>query len=231
MTEHFEPIIGWADNGSLGRLAPTTTNDRALPSRLYQGRPVRNDMISIALIDEYSITRESICRSLQETCNILNVTAFSSSDQCLASDVRFDVILYHAYDNSAKHKTDDGSLVRIKQVLPLAPVIILCDADLFKLFSAAFDSGVRGYIPTESTSLEIAIEILYLLEAGGTFVPPSQPDSSCPSRITIGIERDVAGGITNAMSQFGSGSATAVTWGSAILRIAKVGLSALSRSS
>jgi DNA-binding NarL/FixJ family response regulator len=139
-------------------------------------------MISIALIDEYRFTRESISGSLQQVCNILNVAAFSSSDQCLASDISFDVILFHAHENSAKHKNGDGSLSRIKQLLPLAPVIILCDVDSFDLVSAAFDSGVRGYIPTESTSLEIAIEIMYLVKAGGTFVPPS---SLSPQRIKL----------------------------------------------
>lgn len=38
---------------------------------------------------------------------------------------------------------------------------------------AAFESGARGYIPTASTALELAVEIIHLVKAGGTFVPPS----------------------------------------------------------
>src|SRR5205807_2037350 len=41
------------------------------------------------------------------------------------------------------------------------------------LILEAFENGARGYIPTASTSLDLAIEIIRLVRAGGTFVPPS----------------------------------------------------------
>jgi DNA-binding NarL/FixJ family response regulator len=49
----------------------------------------------------------------------------------------------------------------------------LCDVDCFESIAAAFESGARGYIPTANTTLELAIEIMRLVKAGGTFVPPS----------------------------------------------------------
>lgn len=169
-------------NRSDGQLTPTITGDRPLSAHSHDATPVRSGVISIALIDEHSFTRQSINRSLQEIGNILSVTPFSSGDQCLASNATFDVILYHFHENSAKHKSGGCNLAPIREVLPLAPVIILCDVDSFDLISAAFESGVRGFIPTASTSLEIAIEILYLVKAGGTFVPPS---SLSPQRIKL----------------------------------------------
>jgi DNA-binding NarL/FixJ family response regulator len=45
--------------------------------------------------------------------------------------------------------------------------------DCVESISAAFESGARGYIPTASTAVELAVEIIRLVKAGGTFVPPS----------------------------------------------------------
>jgi DNA-binding NarL/FixJ family response regulator len=61
----------------------------------------------------------------------------------------------------------------IKRLLEIAPVIVLCDADGIESVLAAFEIGARGYIPTASTSLKLAVEIMRLVKAGGTFVPPS----------------------------------------------------------
>lgn len=133
----------------------------------------RNETISIAVVDEFSFTRESIARSLQDICNILQVSPFATSDQCLESGGEFDVILYHAHPDSATRDENNTGLSVIKDLLPAAPVVVLCDLDSFDLIRAAFASGVRGFIPTESTNLELAIEIMYLVKAGGTFVPAS----------------------------------------------------------
>jgi DNA-binding NarL/FixJ family response regulator len=180
-------IESWPDARAFGDHPVIALGDRALSSRPENPTRFRSEIISIALIDEYSFTRESISRSLVEICNILNVVPFMTSSQCLNDGSNFDVILYHAHENSVRQKNSDGGLSCIKQLLPMAPVIILCDVDSFDLISAAFESGVRGYIPTESTSLEIAIEIMYLVKAGGTFVPPS---SLSPQRIKSSAARD-----------------------------------------
>jgi DNA-binding NarL/FixJ family response regulator len=139
--------------------------------------PSRNVKISLAVVDEHSFTRESITRSLQELCHLLDITSFVTCDECLASVKRFDLILFHAHESVANQ---NERLASLKRVLPITPVIVLCDVDSFDSICAAFDSGVRGYIPTISTTPELAIEIMYLVKHGGTFVPPS---SLSPRRI------------------------------------------------
>lgn len=146
--------------------------DRVLsptPNRIYG----RNNTIAIAIIDEYAFTRESIARSLRDVCNILETFPFATSAECLSSGIQLDVIMYHAHPDIAARDDNDARLSCIKDLLPMAPVVVLCDFDSFDLIQAAFDYGVRGFIPTESTNLEVAIEIMYLVKAGGTFVPPS----------------------------------------------------------
>jgi DNA-binding NarL/FixJ family response regulator len=61
----------------------------------------------------------------------------------------------------------------IKDFLRIAPVIILSAVDNPQEILNALESGAGGYIPTAITSLELTIEIIRLVRAGGTFVPAS----------------------------------------------------------
>ena len=134
--------------------------------------PSRNAIISIALIDRHSFTRESTTRSLQDLCKLLEIQSFATSDECVNSSTYYDVILYHIHQAVVGHDNNRVTF-SVEKLLPIAPIIILCDVDSSESIRAAFDSGVRGYIPTISTNLELATEILYLVKIGGTFVPPS----------------------------------------------------------
>jgi DNA-binding NarL/FixJ family response regulator len=149
-------------------------NERDRPSPQTTHKVLlQNALISVAVIDGHSFTRESITRSLQYLCNLLKIESFATSNECVESTRNYDVILYHAHESVADQNNNDDWLISIKNLLPIAPVIILCDVDSYDSIRAAFDSGVRGYIPTSSTTLELAIEIMYLVKKGGTFVPPS----------------------------------------------------------
>jgi DNA-binding NarL/FixJ family response regulator len=130
----------------------------------------RNAVVAIAVIDEHPFTRQCITKSLQELCSFLDIVPLANCDVCLRNPRRLDLILYHAHESLAN---SEQLAVAIKNLLEIAPVIILCDVDCIESIEAAFDSGARGYIPTASTTLEIAIEIIHLVKAGGTFVPPS----------------------------------------------------------
>jgi DNA-binding NarL/FixJ family response regulator len=61
----------------------------------------------------------------------------------------------------------------IKDLLGIAPVIILSAVDNPQEILNALESGARGYIPTATTSLDLTIEIIRLVRADGTFVPTS----------------------------------------------------------
>lgn len=135
--------------------------------------PDRNAPISVGVIDEHSFTRECITKSLQDISDLLEIISFATCDECLQSKGNYDLILYHAHKSVANRNDDKDKLASVKQVLPIAPVIILCDVDSLDSITAAFESGARGYIPTASTTLELAIEIMRLVRAGGTFVPAS----------------------------------------------------------
>jgi DNA-binding NarL/FixJ family response regulator len=52
------------------------------------------------------------------------------------------------------------------------PVVIISEAEDMNHVVTALESGARGYIPT-SVTLDVAVEAMRLVEAGGTFAPAS----------------------------------------------------------
>jgi DNA-binding NarL/FixJ family response regulator len=128
---------------------------------------LRKGEIALAIIDERAFMRGSITRSLEKLSSLLKITSFVTCNECLASTEHYDLILLHMRNGIANQESS------IRKLLAIAPVIILSDDDSYESVCAAFDIGVRGYIPTISTPPELAIEIMYLVRSGGTFVPPS----------------------------------------------------------
>ena len=64
------------------------------------------------------------------------------------------------------------------------PVVIISDTDDLNHIIRVLKTGVRGYIPT-SLSLNVAVEALRLVKAGGVFIPASSivPDSNGPALV------------------------------------------------
>jgi DNA-binding NarL/FixJ family response regulator len=98
-----------------------------------------------------------------------------------------EVILYHTHHGP---HYSDAQLAPIAKLLQPAPVIVLSADDSPEAVVAAFANGVRGYIPTASTPIELALQIIRLVRAGGTFVPPSglsplRSDKGLTSQVTI----------------------------------------------
>jgi DNA-binding NarL/FixJ family response regulator len=133
----------------------------------------RRSLISIALIDEHSLTRQCITRSLQDLGEVLEIFGFASCEECLLSQRNWDVILYHDHAAMTNSDNDREKPPALRKLLQLSPLIILSAVDGPNLVVKAFKGGARGFIPTTGTTIEMVIEIIRLVKAGGTFVPPS----------------------------------------------------------
>jgi DNA-binding NarL/FixJ family response regulator len=136
-------------------------------------RAVRLPVISVAVIDEHLFTRECIATSLQGLGNNLQIASFAACRDCLQSTNTHDLLLYHAHERWAHHGYDAEQLAYLTRLLKIAPLIILSDFDCPELIFEAFESGATAFIPTATTSIKLAIEIIRLVQAGGTFVPRS----------------------------------------------------------
>jgi DNA-binding NarL/FixJ family response regulator len=120
--------------------------------------------MSIAMIDEYRLTRECIVRSLKQLDGTIQIASFLDCEDYLQDLSNYEVSLYYA------HSRDEWRTV-FESISARAPVIILADFDSPDLIIDALENGVRGYIPIASTAPELVIEIIRLVRAGGTFAP------------------------------------------------------------
>jgi len=153
-----------------------TSNEDCPSEPTRDGLSVRSPLISIGLVDEHAFTRECITRSLKELDHSLDTVSFTTYEECLRSTRELDIIICHLHKSIDSYGDSDtvfDVLTSLKELQKIAPVVILSAVDSPNLIVDAFETGVRGYILTETTTLELGIEIIRLVRAGGTFVPPS----------------------------------------------------------
>jgi DNA-binding NarL/FixJ family response regulator len=128
----------------------------------------------VGVVDEYPFTRECISSCLKLLGNNLKVLTFSSIEDCMTgSSNDFDLILFHIHGSGAGQQRPDQTIASLKPTFLSVPVIILSDLDANEWILEALESGARGYIPTGSTSVAVALEVIRLVRAGGTFLPSS----------------------------------------------------------
>jgi DNA-binding NarL/FixJ family response regulator len=158
-------------NASIGQERTRGKNPRPLESG--ESPAVKGPVTSIAVVDDNWFTRECISRSLKELDRALNAIPFQTADECLRDAKHPDLIVYHMHQIAPYAHSANGGNNCIRELTEIAPVIILSPIDNPHAMLTALENGARGYIPTASTSLELTIEIIRLVRAGGTFVPAS----------------------------------------------------------
>jgi DNA-binding NarL/FixJ family response regulator len=159
------------DSGDDSPSVLNSNGDRGKHSKV-NWRAVRLPVISVAVIDEHLFTRECIGISLKTLGDNLEVASFASCHDCLQSTNSYDLVLHHAHQSI----TDDHNLERLAclaKLMQICPLVILSVFDSPESILEAFENGVTGYIPTATTSVKLAVEIIRLIRAGGTFVPES----------------------------------------------------------
>ena len=123
--------------------------------------------VNVAVIDKFAFTRECIAHSLQALSNDIDVFPFRNAHEARHSHRKFGLLVYHCHGD----EMDEFDAAFWQELATLAPTIILSSGSARDFILKMFERGVRGYIPTESTTLELALEILRLIRAGGSFVP------------------------------------------------------------
>ena len=138
------------------------------------GRPSnRNQRSSIAVVVERRpFIRDLLAQSLVARAGF-EVIAAATVDEGLelakANDATVVLISVACSPNSGDAQQ---LLRRAAQVLDGTPIVVLSDGEELQPVMNHLQSGARGYIST-SMSLDVAIEALRLVQAGGQFVPAS----------------------------------------------------------
>jgi DNA-binding NarL/FixJ family response regulator len=133
---------------------------------------MRNAVVSMGVIDEKTFTRECIIRCLRTLDDRLRIEGFPTCDACLQSAEGQDLVLYHLREDPSQWDKNTQKLISFRKLLSMVSVIIISDTENPNSLAEIFESGARGFIPTETT-LEQIIEIIGLVCVGGMFVPLS----------------------------------------------------------
>ncbi len=129
----------------------------------------------IVLLDRRSLIRECLAECLRTAGADLRVLTFGGAQEWRASQdyepARSVVILCvkGRKETDAEIERGIGDVTRNDGGVP---VVLMSDVDDLECVVRALDGGARGYIPTD-VNLEVVVGAIYLIKAGGVYVPVS----------------------------------------------------------
>ncbi|MFM9849187.1 MAG: LuxR C-terminal-related transcriptional regulator [Hyphomicrobiaceae bacterium] len=126
----------------------------------------------IVIIEKRALIRDCLRRCF-ESASEMKVIAVRSVEECLqiSTTTVTSLVMYSAV-NSLKSPETLRDIGRLVQGENARPMIVLSDGDDLEQIVSVLDSGARGYIPTD-LALEVAVEAVRLVCAGGVFIPAS----------------------------------------------------------
>jgi DNA-binding NarL/FixJ family response regulator len=166
-----------ADKGSVSHVVSLERNKLLARAQQRSGASETSEdsdtqsLLNVVLIDKRTLVRECLTRSLVTVANC-KVLAYATLDAWLDEPERpaASVVVF------CSAKGNDPELQRSLQMLaqfaPDTPMVALSDAEDPDQIVETLEKGVRGYIPT-SVPLQVAVEAMRLVKAGGVYVPAS----------------------------------------------------------
>jgi DNA-binding NarL/FixJ family response regulator len=128
--------------------------------------------LNILLVEPRTLLRETVARSLSGISNC-RVAPYASVEEWAEDPVRTTpMVVLLCVAGYSKNTACQKSISVLAQSMPDVPVVVLSDLEEPDEVVKILDSGVRGYIPT-TVSLQVAVEAMRLVKAGGVFVPAS----------------------------------------------------------
>jgi DNA-binding NarL/FixJ family response regulator len=124
---------------------------------------MRNAVISMGVIDEKRFTRECITQSLRTLDDRLRIEGFPTCDECLQTAESQDLVLYYLREDPSQWDKNSQKLISFKRLLSIVSVIILSDTENQNSLTEIFESGARGFVPTDNATPEQIIEIIRLV--------------------------------------------------------------------
>jgi len=141
---------------------------------------------AIVVIEQRLLIRDCLVKCLREIDLGCTILSFGSIEEWLETAGQYVpiLILFSLQTQNADDSEIGENLSRLNGNKTGAPVVILSDSEDTSRVVSALKCGVRGYIPT-SVTLNVALEAMRLVGAGGTFAPTSALlDSRAPSAST-----------------------------------------------
>jgi DNA-binding NarL/FixJ family response regulator len=157
-------------------MAMLDTTDRLELTTLPEVTPE----MTVALIDRRARHRECFAKCLAATQRAGPVLSFGSVSEWSAASAAAisagrtaaSLVLYCGGARRASEPEVARDLGMLSRGEHAPPVILMSDVEDPDQIIVALDGGIHGYIPA-STSLDVVVEALHLVWAGGIFMPAS----------------------------------------------------------
>lgn len=127
---------------------------------------------SIIIIEKRALIRDCLRRCF-ESASEQKVIAARSIEECLQiSTTTVTSLIIFSVANQLKSPETLRDIERLVRHENARPLIVLSDGDDLEQIVSVLNTGARGYIPTD-LALEVAVEAVRLVCAGGVFIPAS----------------------------------------------------------
>jgi DNA-binding NarL/FixJ family response regulator len=133
---------------------------------------------SIVFVERRNLVRDCLARALHALCPGYAISGFATAQEWLASadrHLRPDLVLLGGSDTSSAEL--EAQVAAIRQGAEAAPLVLVSDREDATFILDAIRIGARGVIPT-SLPVQVAINAIRLVLAGGSFVPAAALISS-----------------------------------------------------
>jgi DNA-binding NarL/FixJ family response regulator len=154
------------------RSAVSTVRSNAGRVPETEGDIVRN---TVVLLDRRSLIRECLTECLRGAGGELLIRSFSDFQQWKSStdyDPAASVVILCVKGRKETETEIERGIAELARAAGGVPVVLMSDVDELECVVRAIDAGARGYIPTD-VSLDVVVGAIYLIKAGGVYVPAS----------------------------------------------------------
>ena len=131
--------------------------------------------LAIGLIDCYQFSRECLIKAIESLHPHIRIFPFTSVQSCIAEQKSdLDLIIYYSRANDLSAAAIVPDVATICQAFPNTRLIVLSDADNAQqpqIIRSMLKSGAHGFIPTQTTGIQVASAAIGFVKAGGTFAP------------------------------------------------------------
>jgi DNA-binding NarL/FixJ family response regulator len=136
----------------------------------------------VLLVDPKLLTRQCLALALTHVAPDLNIVSMQHPPH-MPLVLSLGAALLVTRDRPVTSTAVLADLAALRSYAPDAPLLVLTRSDKLELVTFALRHGVRGYLTTD-LSLNIVVQAIRLVCAGGTYMPPSS--------LTLGGSRENA---------------------------------------
>jgi len=172
-SHHAEALnTGWVQGKKMATVEAINAPEGGVPHSVTEQADGSCSKKSIVFIERRSLVRDCLVRALPALCPSYAILGFATTEEWVASDdrhLRPDLVLLGGSDAASGAELDE-QVGAIRQRAEASPLVLVSDREDATFILEAIRSGARGVIPT-SLPVEVAVNAIRLVLAGGSFVP------------------------------------------------------------